>query len=102
MYSGNRASNGFALSSWSEFVGHGSFGKEPIDDVDLEVLRWDECYRTFLPDEFRKLIAEQYCMPKLARKEQGKKSGSYYDRRRYVEECCIVLFKSFNERISRA
>lgn len=95
-FKASRATNGLAQSSYSEYVGHGAFGRDPIDDFDPDIHHWDQCYREVIPEEFRGAIEEHYLAP---RNPQAKpRDRRYYERRKMVEQACIPLFRVFKER----
>lgn len=93
IYSANRASNGFVLPTYAEYVGKGSFDREPIDAFDPDVHLWDEFFRTYpLPTGFKDILTEKYLKPRGARKER--QNGEHFRRIRTVEECTMMIFDS--------
>ena len=100
LYQANRQSLGYSRSSYSEYIGVGSFGRDPIDDIDPDVMRWDQCFRTSIPDEFREVIDEHYLRPRVRNPDAvARRDGRHYEKRKVVEVACITLFRVFKERL---
>ena len=96
IYSANRASNGFSMPSYTEYVGPGSFDRTPIDDFDPEIHVWDLFFRNHpLPAEFKETISNKYLKPRGA--ASVRRNSDYFRKVRMIEEMTMALFDSYRE-----
>lgn len=63
---------GIAQSAYAERVGRSASTADPADDVDPDISRWHDYFRTELPEEIREAIRIEYLVA-------GKKSQKHKD-----------------------
>ena len=61
---------GIAQSAYAERVGKSASTADPADDVEPDISRWHDLFRTELPEEIREAIRIEYLVP-------GKKSEKH-------------------------
>lgn len=98
----NLASLGYAQSRYTELVGAGAYRADPADDTDLEILEWDEYFRTQLPPFFKEPLIVRYLIAGPEKAKSGG-SGGYYNRLRTAEEGALTLWlEARNSRVKLA
>lgn len=87
---------GYSQSRYTEYVGSGARTADAIDDIDPDILSWDEFYKKHLPSALRDTIHLHWLAPGPV-KAKHRKNGNqaYYARKTACEETALEMWTAY-------
>lgn len=89
---------GISQSRYTEYVGKGAYS-DPADQIDIDILSWDEFFTGPLPAYLRHVIRLHYLDPGPVKSKHPKSADqAYYARKTACEEVSLSLWREWRQR----